>query len=322
MKFHCEKVLQKVQTFPILQTTLTDSASDTGNLIRVPRVGPTLAAAHPPYGETFPGRPTGRWSDGRLIIDYIAMELGLPLLNPNLNSNASFNNGVNFSVAGATALNTSFLAARGVFVPAIFTPLSGQLDWLRRYLHSLCSTPSGDAQSPLALSLLAPYTWPWHIMLRGYVYLVSHTPHIFPRTYDLSFYFCICGAIQEIIRLGATKIVVPGAFPLGCLPSNLVLFPNDAKDGQGCLRNINELSIYFNNLLKKALNLLRLEFPSVIIIYADYYTAFEYFLAMDPPLACCGIGGQYNFDRNRSCGSAGVPVCPDPRQYIQWDGDR
>lgn len=46
-----------------------DSLADTGNLIRVPFIGPTLPAARFPYGQTF-GRPTGRWSDGLLIIDF------------------------------------------------------------------------------------------------------------------------------------------------------------------------------------------------------------------------------------------------------------
>lgn len=43
-----------------------DSISDTGNLIRV---HPTRPAASLPYGETL-GRPTGRYSDGLLIIDF------------------------------------------------------------------------------------------------------------------------------------------------------------------------------------------------------------------------------------------------------------
>ncbi|KAG6432150.1 hypothetical protein SASPL_103724 [Salvia splendens] len=68
---------------------LGDSLSDTGNAIRLLPVGLTLPAARLPYGETFPGRPTGRWSNGRLIIDYAAMALGLPLVNPNLDKNAS-----------------------------------------------------------------------------------------------------------------------------------------------------------------------------------------------------------------------------------------
>ncbi|CAK9186763.1 unnamed protein product [Ilex paraguariensis] len=50
---------------------LGDSLSDTGNLIRQCTHGETVAAAHLPYGESFHGRPTGRWSNGLLIIDFI-----------------------------------------------------------------------------------------------------------------------------------------------------------------------------------------------------------------------------------------------------------
>jgi hypothetical protein len=46
-----------------------DSLIDTGNFIHYSTApGPV---AHSPYGETFFHRPTGRWSDGRLIVDFI-----------------------------------------------------------------------------------------------------------------------------------------------------------------------------------------------------------------------------------------------------------
>lgn len=36
--------------------------------------------------------------------------------------------------------------------------------------------------------------------------------------------------------------------------------------------------------------------------------------------ACCGIGGDYNFEMSNMCGEPGVPVCPHPGHYIHWDG--
>ena len=46
-----------------------DSLTDTGNFISYSAApGPV---ARLPYGETFFHRPTGRWSDGRLIVDFI-----------------------------------------------------------------------------------------------------------------------------------------------------------------------------------------------------------------------------------------------------------
>ena len=47
-----------------------DSLADAGNLIAngVPDI---LATARLPYGQTYFGKPTGRCSDGRLVIDFI-----------------------------------------------------------------------------------------------------------------------------------------------------------------------------------------------------------------------------------------------------------
>lgn len=43
-----------------------DSYADTGNINRL------LANSwKSPYGETFPGKPTGRFSDGRVLTDFI-----------------------------------------------------------------------------------------------------------------------------------------------------------------------------------------------------------------------------------------------------------
>uniref|UniRef100_M8BY45 GDSL esterase/lipase n=1 Tax=Aegilops tauschii TaxID=37682 RepID=M8BY45_AEGTA len=52
-----------------------DSLTDTGNYVRLTAKNPSPYGA-PPYGTTFFGRPTGRASDGRLVIDFIAFCLG------------------------------------------------------------------------------------------------------------------------------------------------------------------------------------------------------------------------------------------------------
>ncbi|XP_028076186.1 GDSL esterase/lipase At5g03980-like [Camellia sinensis] len=116
-------------------------------------------------------------------------------------------------------------------------------------------------------------------------------------------------------RVGAMRVVVPGNFPMGCLPIFLTTLPSvgpGAYDDLGCLHSLNEFAMFQNNYLQGALGSLRQEFPQVVILYADYYSAFQSVLHRAPFLgfdkqsllkACCGIGGSYNYDPIRTCGS-------------------
>ncbi|KAI6677340.1 hypothetical protein NL676_038136 [Syzygium grande] len=71
------------------------------------------------------------------------MAVGLPLVNPYLGKNLSFEHGVNFAVAGSTVLNSSFYAARNVTVPASDVPLRLQFNWFRNHLNSTCESQTG-----------------------------------------------------------------------------------------------------------------------------------------------------------------------------------
>ncbi|KAL4573972.1 hypothetical protein LXL04_020794 [Taraxacum kok-saghyz] len=74
-----------------------DSNSDTGGLSAM------FGQAPPPNGETFFHSPAGRYCDGRVLIDFIAEGLGLPLLSPFLDSmGTNFSHGASFATAGST----------------------------------------------------------------------------------------------------------------------------------------------------------------------------------------------------------------------------
>ncbi|CAA0822629.1 GDSL esterase/lipase, partial [Striga hermonthica] len=88
-----------------------DSIYDTGNLIREVPIGASTPFARLPYGRDFHWTPTDRCSNGLLMIDFIARASGLPLLHAYKDPNGEFSNGVNFAMAGSTALSCDTLAA-------------------------------------------------------------------------------------------------------------------------------------------------------------------------------------------------------------------
>ncbi|PIN23290.1 Sinapine esterase [Handroanthus impetiginosus] len=124
----------------------------------------------------------------------------------------------------------------------------------------------------------------------------------------------IGSTIQELIKLGAKTILVPG-----------------------------KLSIYHNELLQKELTHLQKLHPHIPIIYMDYYNAaLRLYLSptykndltclkskdkeirvgfcKDTLRACCGAGGPYNFNDLVRCEQPGATCCNDPSIFTNWDG--
>ena len=80
--------------------------------------------------------------------------------------------------------------------------------------------------------------------------------------------------MQELIDLGAVTLMVPGSLPLGCNPAYLTEFATINKedyDQSGCLKWLNSFFGHHNELLQIELNRLRVLYPHVNIIYADYF---------------------------------------------------
>lgn len=87
--------------------------------------------------------------------------------------------------------------------------------------------------------------------------------------------------MQRVIGYGARRIVVPGNFPIGCFPSYLTLFQTTdsaAYDELHCLKELNNLAIYHNQHLQQTLEELKMEYPDVVIVYGDYFSAYMWIL--------------------------------------------
>ncbi|XP_058771488.1 GDSL esterase/lipase At1g28590-like [Vicia villosa] len=304
-----------------------DSLADTGNQ---QLISPNLCSL-PPYGETYFHRPSGRCSDGRLIIDFIAELLGVPMVKPYLGikngvlEDSSANEGANFAVIGATALNVSYFEERDVNIVATNCSLTVQLNWFKELLPTLCNS-SKSCHDILKNSLflvgeIGGNDFNYPLFIRKSIEEVS--------TYVPDVIKVITSSINELIDLGARTLLVPGNLPLGCNALYLTLY--ETKDGNqydsfGCLKWLNKLAKYYNQKLQYKIYKLREIHPHANIIYADYYNAalplYQFptkfgFIGLQ---TCCGMGGSYNYNASKPCGKPGVISCDDPSRYIGWDG--
>ncbi|KAL0925157.1 hypothetical protein M5K25_003468 [Dendrobium thyrsiflorum] len=277
-----------------------NSLADTGNYlitgaVAFPYVG------HLPYGITYFHHPTGRFSDGRLVVDFIAESQDLPLLPPYLASNKNFRQGANFAVAGATALDPAFFQEIGIG-GTLWTnySLSTQLRWFDELKPSLCKTPQecseyfkkslvlvgeiggNDYNFPLvAGKSLAEVT----LFVPKVVQTIAEAIEVNKAILNFTIFYSLghivehdVGVVQRLTERGAMNLLVPGNLPIGCLPLYLTLFATmdkeDYDDRNWCLKKLNNFARYHNELLKSSIDQLRKKHPQARIIYADYYGAF------------------------------------------------
>ncbi|KAL6003036.1 hypothetical protein ACLOJK_023258 [Asimina triloba] len=106
---------------------------DTGNNDYIATT--VVKANFPPYGVSFPNHlPTGRFSDGRLVPDFLASALGIrelvpPFLNPSL-SDKDLRTGVSFASAGSN-FDSLTTAVSGVI------PVADQPGLFKQYVEML-----------------------------------------------------------------------------------------------------------------------------------------------------------------------------------------
>ncbi|PIN18847.1 Sinapine esterase [Handroanthus impetiginosus] len=302
-----------------------DSLADTGNFLRSGALRfPCPFVTVSPIGITRKER-TKKEKKGTSSEAY-----GLPYVPPYLSlaKGEKVEHGVNFAVAGATALDAKFFYDRKIG-PLLWTndSLSIQLGWFNKLKSTLCSSKE-DCSNYFKRSLFLvgeiggnDYNYPFFVggtinQLKAMVPLVVET---------------ITKATSVLIEEGAVELVVPGNLPIGCNPVYLTLFRTTNKaayDQHGCLKAYNAFSKYHNSQLKLALEKLRQKYPHANISYADYYGAakrffhapLHYGFSDGTLVACCGGGGPYNFNNSARCGHTGSKACLDPEAFANWDG--
>jgi len=140
-------------------------------------------------------------------------------------------------------------------------------------------------------------------------------------------------AVEEVINMGATRVVVPGNFPIGCMPIYLAVFETpDIRmyDELSCLKELNEFARFHNDHVQAAVRDLQRKHPNVAVVYGDYFEGLRWIIKNAAYLGfnedglqktCCGTGdNKYNFNLTRMCGLEGFTVCENPNERYSWDG--
>ncbi|CAN0914320.1 GDSL esterase/lipase At2g42990 [Linum grandiflorum] len=241
-----------------------DSSVDAGNNNAISTL---LKSNFQPYGRDFDGgRPTGRFSNGRIPPDYISQAFGLKsnipaYLDPNY-SIADFATGVCFASAG-----TGYDNATSNVLNVI--PLWKELEYYTDYqskLRAYVGDQRGNKIISEALYLMSLGT---NDFLENYYTFPTRRSQFNVKQYQDFLVELSRGFVTELYSLGARKISLTGVPPMGCLP--LERATNFVHD-HDCNHEYNDVALEFNSKLDAMARQLDKDLPGLKIVFTkDVY---------------------------------------------------
>ncbi|XP_062087914.1 GDSL esterase/lipase 1-like [Humulus lupulus] len=270
-----------------------------------------------PYGKTFFHFPTGRFSDGRLIPDFISQYAGRPLIPPYLKPGVTnYAYGVNFASGGAGVLVESH---RGFVVD-----LQTQLRYFKKVEKRLCQK-LGPAK---AKKLISAAVYLFSAGGNDYISRFTADSTVFDKQYKKEYVGMVLGnltqVLQEIYKTGGRKFAFVSVPPLGCLPGIKVLKPENKG---ACYDEITSLAKLHNIQLPKVLRKIQSEHKDFNYTMYDLFTSISERIDdpskygfKDASMGCCGGGlyrGVYSCGGKR--GETEFELCDNVGDYFFFD---
>ncbi|PIA55275.1 hypothetical protein AQUCO_00800177v1 [Aquilegia coerulea] len=283
-----------------------DSLVDSGNNNYLSSMA---KANYMPYGIDFTGWPTGRFTNGRTIADFLGEKLGLPYIPAYADPNTvgtRMVDGVNYASAAAGILDET-----GQNYGQRFS-LSQQVLNFQNTVNQLRYEMGGNITQHLAKSI-AFLVFGSNDYINNYlIYRPSYSPEDFAN-------LLINHYTRQLLALhsmGLRKFLVAGVGPLGCIPSQRATAPPGS-----CVNSVNQMLGTLNVGLRKLVAQLNSDHPGAMFVYGNTYGGMGDILNNPGAYGfsitdrgCCGVRSQGQV----TCLPYSVP-CPNRSQYVFWD---
>ncbi|KAL5728948.1 hypothetical protein ACHQM5_001967 [Ranunculus cassubicifolius] len=271
----------------------------------------TSKADYLPYGIDYPLGPTGRFSNGKNVIDALSELLKLPGPIPAFLNPATRDDGVVYGVDYASG-------GSGILDDTGF--VSGRVITLNQQIKNFEEVTLANLSTSQSNYLFV-------IGSGGNDYLLNYflrnaTRQVSLQNFTTNLTQTLSTQIQKLHKLGARKFVLISVYPLGCIP----LVKKTFSANQECVDSLNQAAQLFNSHLKSLVDVLTPKLPGSSFVYVDEYKIIMDIL--DSPAAngfndinnaCCEVPSLAEGGNGLLCKRNGS-TCDDRRGHVFFDG--
>ncbi|MCO5564007.1 hypothetical protein L7F22_017662 [Adiantum nelumboides] len=294
-----------------------DSLVDDGNNNFIP----SLARSNfYPYGIDFPLGATGRFCNGRTVVDLVGQFLGVPFLPAYLNpatKGSAILHGVNYASAAGGILDIS---GKNYVARLSFNKQIENFQNTRQELSTLLG--GEEAVSDFLGKSVFSIVFGSNDYLNNYlINSTGFSQQYTPNDYRVLVAEMFAKQLVTLYELGVRRFLITGVGPLGCIPNVLA---TKSKDGR-CVGYVNQLVQGFNAEVLQLVNQLNSnpQLTGATFLYAKVYNTFDSILTNPSKYGfkvtdtgCCGIG------KNRgqlTCLPPIAKLCTNRKDHVFWD---
>ncbi|KAL3736378.1 hypothetical protein ACJRO7_025349 [Eucalyptus globulus] len=281
-----------------------DSSVDTGNNNQIATV---VKSNFEPYGrDYYSGKPTGRFSNGRVLTDFISEAFGIKLAMPAYLDPAH---------------NMTDMATGVCFAsePSVI-PLWKQLEYYKKYREELMDYLGQEKAETVLREALYIIGLGTNDFLENYYAVPGRSSEFSIEEYRNFLAGIARGFVEALYGLGARKISLGGLPPMGCLPLERT---RNLFFGGGCIEEYNNVAKEFNVKIQGLVSKLNDQLSGIQLVFSDPYDILSQII-QNPELfgftnakeSCCGTG---YFEMGYLCDKNNPFTCRDANKYVFWD---